>query len=89
MGIEYKDYQVVLVNPFNGRMVNIDRCMEKEIKMLWSKGIRTIECCCGHGDAGYIAVYEEHVEGMKILGYKRLINPFCPDAENFFYPLYL
>jgi len=38
-------------NPSNERRttVSIDKCLVEEIKHLWSKGIITGGCCCGHG----------------------------------------
>lgn len=61
--------------------VCVDRCLSQEIKFLWSKGIKTIGCCCGHHinsprNSGYIQVKDDCVEKMKSLGYKYLANEF-------------
>ena len=33
------------------RVTGIDNCLIEEIKDLWSKGIQTKSCCCGHNIA--------------------------------------
>lgn len=70
-GVETGSYsaQVLVLSPWDGA-VGIDRCVLPEVTRLWSLGIRTIESCCGHGQAeGYIAVAPEHHEQMSRLGY--------------------
>lgn len=60
----------------------IDKCLEDEIKSLWSKGIHTIGCCCGHNvRCGYIQVDGLDAEKMVELGYKCDVdcwNSFSP-----------
>ena len=61
----------------NGKTVNIDRCLEKEIKYLLSKGVVTTGCCCGHNFLlPYIGVTKESIPLMKKLHYKVEYNPF-------------
>ena len=31
------------------RTVGVDACIAEVIRHLWSKGIETLGCCCGHG----------------------------------------
>lgn len=65
----------------------IDKCLENEIKILWSLGIRTTGCCCGHNkQQGYIGVYFEDIPKMKELGYKVSYNPCRPNDEDSFIP---
>ncbi len=53
------------------RKATIDRCIAKEIKDLWSKGIQTTASCCGHNTSpGIISVLKEYVGKMKELGYE-------------------
>lgn len=59
----------------------VDRCLSPEIKFLWSKGIKTIGCCCGHHlnspeNSGYIQVKYDCIEKMKSLGYEYSITEF-------------
>lgn len=63
------------------KLATIDRCLQEEIKGLWARGIRTLECCCGHGrNQGYIAVYDDYINAMLTLGYEQL------DREDLFLP---
>lgn len=67
--------------------VCIDRCIAEEIKYLWSQGIRTTGCCCGHNKVTpYIGVIEEDIPKMKTLGYEVVFNPCKPNAEDSFKP---
>lgn len=60
---------------------SIDLCLVDEIKCLWSKGVVTLGCCCGHGiNKGMINVAEKSVDTMLHLGYMLL------DTEGKFYP---
>ena len=50
--------------------VRVDECIADEIADLWSKGIKTTGCCCGHGYMlGFIQVADEHIKDMEKLGY--------------------
>lgn len=53
------------------KTICIDRCIEQEIKHLWSLGITTVGCCCGHNnpELPYIQVVDEDIPRMKELGY--------------------
>lgn len=51
----------------------IDACLVEEIKYLWSQGISTYGCCCGHGIVeGMINVDGKDVPKMNELGYELL-----------------
>ena len=65
----------------------IDKCLADEIKYLWSKGIITTGCCCGHNfGCPYIGVTDTSSDKMIKLGYKVQYNPFDPYYGNEFYP---
>lgn len=66
-------------------MICIDKCLAEEIQYLWSIGIITTGCCCGHNiREGYIGVIEKDIEFMKKLGYKVQINKQdLGDEKNF------
>lgn len=67
----------------------IDRCLSEEIKQLWSLGIITTGCCCGHNNENvfpYIGVIDECIEVMKELGYAVQTNPLYPEREDSFIP---
>lgn len=68
--------------------ISIDPCLINEVKSLWSKGIRTTGCCCGHGKKhiGYIGVVEEDIPKMKKLGYEKRINELDLNREDSFIP---
>lgn len=53
--------------------VDIDSCIHPEIMDLWSKGIQTIESCCGHNRVpAYIWVIDEHRQSMIDFGYTEI-----------------
>ena len=55
-----------------GHAVFTDRCLTEEIRAIRSKGVRTLGCCCGHGEKlGYIQVMPEDVPIMELLGYEQ------------------
>lgn len=99
VGMGTYDNQVVLPYPphmskengFTKTFAGIDRCLEKEIKYLWSLGIPTIESCCGHNLCmGYISVKNEQNEKkMRDLGYKHQPNSLYPERTDAFDPKYL
>ena len=72
------DNQVILDTPRhllkvrNGRKQTcIDKCIAKEIQWLWSMGITTLGCCCGHNkNDGYIQVTQKDCSKMIKLNYK-------------------
>ena len=48
--------------------IRVDKCIAKEIEHLWSLGVVTLGCCCGHGrHLGFINVDEKSVPLMKII----------------------
>ena len=63
----------------------LDKCIAEEVQYLWSMGIRTTGCCCGHNiQSGYIGVIETDIEFMKKCGYKVEINKQdLRDEKNF------
>ena len=71
----------------NPKTICIDKCIAEEIKYLWSMGIRTTGCCCGHNiQQGYIGVIEKDIEIMKKGGYKVLIDKNNLNEERNFLP---
>ena len=53
--------------------VCIDQCIVKAIKDLWSKGVETTGCCCGHGVMpGWVSVHQAWYEDMFKLGYEQM-----------------
>ena len=80
------DNQVILKMP-NDELMGIDKCIAEEIKYLWSLGIRTTGCCCGHNiQEGYIGVIDKDIEFMKKGGYKVHFNDNRLGAEDSFIP---
>lgn len=56
-------------------VICVDACLEREIKYLWSIGISTTGCCCGHNKVdGYIGVIDEDISKMKRLSYELIPN---------------
>ncbi len=87
VNVEFGDYSNMKILKLNGKRIQVDSCMVDEITYLWSKGVITIESCCGHNKRrGYIAVDENSIELMESLGYEHYCNPLYPDAKEFFYP---
>ncbi len=65
----------------------IDKCIAEEIKYIWSWGVKTTGCCCGHKiTEGYIGVIEKDIEIMKKGGYKISFNKFDLSDERNFIP---
>ena len=65
----------------------IDSCLADEIKYLWSKGIVTTGCCCGHNYLPpYIGIDDRSSSEIKWLGYKVQYNPFDSERDTTFYP---
>ena len=61
----------------------VDECLADEIEDLWSKGIKTTGCCCGHGvDLGFIEVTDECIDKMLKLGYQHYIYPTALGGEK-------
>lgn len=70
------------------KKVSIDKCLLREVQLLWEMGIKTTGCCCGHGnyELAFIGVKEEHIATMKALGYVARRNPYRPGDEDSFVP---
>lgn len=67
--------------------IQIDKCLEKEIRGLWSMGITTTSSCCGHNKTEpYIGVIDKDIPMMKALGYVVRYNNCRPTAEDSFIP---
>lgn len=82
--MKYKCFKTIMVPPPNFIPYNccegyktdieVDACLEIEIRELWNRGIRTTGCCCGHGKyLGFIQVVEEDIPKMLKLGYQNYI----------------
>lgn len=51
--------------------ITVDSCLKDEIIFLWSMGVKTAGCCCGHGiKNGFINVFDESIGMMYKLGYE-------------------
>lgn len=67
--------------------VCVDKCLRNEILYLWSLGIITTGCCCGHNKvASYIGVEEKDIDRMKKMGYTVQLNNIYPEREDSFIP---
>lgn len=67
------------------KTVCVDTCLVNEIKYLWSLGIATTGCCCGHNKRdGYIGVEDKFIPRMKELGYNVYFNELYPEREDSF-----
>lgn len=81
--------EVIVLPPFTKRFTCIDKCLLDEISLLWSQGIETTGCCCGHNkwtDMAFIGVKDEYIDQMKELGYAVMFNQCRPDADDTFKP---
>lgn len=83
------DNQWELVPPtglFTQPTICVDQCLAAEVAYLWSLGIQTRGCCCGHNEQPpTIAVSEKFIPLMKRLGYTVWVNPCRPNDEDVFY----
>lgn len=69
--------------------IRLDACIADEVASLWAKGIVVKECCRGHNRTmGYIGVIGANIPKMKALGYRVILNPQRPTAEDSFLPKY-
>lgn len=50
--------EVKIINKQNKKVVAVDSCIAAEIQDLNDKGIITLGCCCGHGQAGMPVEWE-------------------------------
>ena len=70
--------QKIITDPFDQKLIAIDRCIFYEILYLWACGIRTLGSCCGHNKiSGYIWVDKDHIQRMLHMGYE-----VCPDRTD-------
>lgn len=70
VGFGTYDNCVVMVEPWSGKSVSIDRCLADEIQTLWDAGIKTVASCCGHHKVDQsICVIEEDEGLMAVRGY--------------------
>ena len=70
--------QTEIISPWwsSHQTICIDTCLADEIKMLWTKGIKTTGCCCGHNiGCSMINVSPESIKGMEDLGYEHTDFP--------------
>lgn len=59
-----------MISKIKGDMVSIDSCILKEIQYLWSLGITTYGCCCGHNKVeSMVNVDDKDIDKMLELGY--------------------
>jgi len=73
------EVSIPLYNIFTKKQSSVDYCLIKEVVNLWSKGIETIESCCGHNKtSGYIAVRSQFIIKMIDLGYKPDLSTESP-----------
>lgn len=67
----------------------VDACIKDEILYLWSHGVTTTGCCCGHNkgnDYPFIGVAERDIQKMKSMGYSVKFNNCRPNDEDEFIP---
>lgn len=91
VGIGSYDNQICVDTPkhlnYHNSKICIDKCLYDEIEYLWSLGIKTTGCCCGHNKInGFIGVNFDDINKMKILGYTVKRNEVRLDDEDSFYP---
>lgn len=72
---------------FDKESICLDKCIADEVQYLWSLGITTTGCCCGHNrDEGQISVIDNDIPRMKELGYEVWFNRCRPGDEDSFIP---
>lgn len=65
----------------------VDTCLKSEILDLWSKGISTTGCCCGHNYLPpYIGVIDSDINKMLNMGYEVQPNHLYPERRDGFKP---
>lgn len=63
--------QILVILPWGKEYVGIDACILSTLHKLWNAGVKTIESCCGHNlTPGYIAVTEDSIIAMELMGYR-------------------
>lgn len=67
--------------------LSIDTCLLEEVSDLWSIGITTTGCCCGHNKVPpYIGVIDSDIWRMKAMGYEVKFNHSRPEGQDSFKP---
>lgn len=72
----YRSQEAAFTCDSCGHTVFVDKCMVDEIRYLRAKGIRTLNCCCGHDGKAepFIIVNEGDECRMLNMGYERHVN---------------
>lgn len=67
------DYRAARIEAGLSDKVCVDECIVKDIQELWSKGIITYGCCCGHNGqfTRMVNVDESNIQQMLDMGYKQ------------------
>lgn len=69
------------------KTICVDRCLTEEIQSLWTIGITTTGCCCGHNKLySYIGVINEDIPRMIDIGYEIRFNHSRPNDNDSFIP---
>lgn len=90
LNVGFGNYSNMKIIEFNGKRIQVDSCLVKEITYLLNKGVVTLASCCGHNkDVGFIAVDKNSIGLMESLGYEHNYNPYYPDAKEFFKPKFV
>ena len=73
----------ILSPPFRDKKICVDPCLKEEILFLWSKGVITTGCCCGHNILKpFINVDPSSETLMNQLTYTYWINIFGVKCYN-------
>lgn len=68
-------------------IICVDSCLKDEIIFLWSKGVKTTGCCCGHNYLPpYIGVSDDSIDLMVSLNYETQPNELHPNRLDGFKP---
>lgn len=84
--VEVQTYanQIVMPAPpwWSRNTICLDWCVAAEVRWLWSLGIVTLGCCCGHGGSvpAYIQVRPDFSEAMLAMGYRPLLLNGMPEG---------
>jgi len=68
--VHMEQYKINRVKAGLSDKICIDKCIVDKIEELWSKGIITYGCCCGHGEQeSMVNVDEKNIQQMIDMGY--------------------
>ena len=82
------DYEASRLAAGLAATICLDRCIAAEVQELWTAGVRTYGCCCGHNKGEpFINVHPGDAGRMKAMGYVVHARPADPSAEDTFTPL--